>query len=131
MKEIKFILVLKDKRKFLFAFISAIKNCVLITWTWRAGWVSSGARKLQSEDLVALGWHSEINNKQKRSFVLKMFIMDQLSQSHEFCHAVPNADLKVIKKQTNIWMSAFNHFNGIQIIQIIQSLHQSCRLSTG
>lgn len=31
MREIKFILVLKDKRKFLFVFFSAIKNSVLVT----------------------------------------------------------------------------------------------------
>lgn len=66
--------------------------------------VSSEARKLQSEDLVALVWQSEINNKQKYSFVLKMFIVDQISQSPKVCQAVPNTDLKVIKniKQTNI-----------------------------
>lgn len=60
-----------------------------------------------------------------------MFITDQIKVSRKFCHAVPNADLKVIKKQTSIWLSAFKHFNGIKIIQIIQRLHQSCRLSTG
>lgn len=97
MREIKFILVLKDKRKFLFVFFLAIKNSVLVTRTWKAGRVSSGARKLQSEALAALVWHSEINNKQKCSFVLKMFIIDQISQSPEFCQAVPNTDLKVIK----------------------------------
>lgn len=86
---------------------------------------------MQSEALAALVWHSEINNKQKCSFVLKMFITDQISQSPEFCQAVPNNDLKVTKNSKTT-LAAFSHFLHIGVTVVnFQSLSQSCRLRTG